>query len=412
MRRLVLLLFLTVFISAAASAQGVLSPNAGEDATEANSQPKLARDASGTIYVAYVAPAGGVAQIYLARSSDAGTRWQIVPVTSSRAPSRYPTLTVDRQGTVHVAWTQYDGGTGRVYYARYDGRRWTAPVRVSAGQQYAGLPSIAVGADGIVHLVWYGIRAQAPEIHTRHGSIYEILYTHSTGGGWSPAVVISPGIPDAINPALAVDASGRLHSAWYQFDSRVYQVRYAERDRNWIKPVEVSTGGDDAAAVAMAVAPDGTVHLVWEQRSGAGIRIFYAEKRSRWSGQQQISPSSQRTCCPAVAVDAQQRVYVVWESDGQLYVRRRDGNWSGTDRLTRQPGNHNPILGSSGAHVDLAWTERAGQRWQVRFATIAGGAPGGLGAPPPTSLRGVIVIVLIALLVIWQVRRMRAVQRS
>lgn len=408
MRRTAIACLLAVVLVSPAAAQGILAPNAGPDATEANSQPKLARDASGAISFVYAAPSGGVSQIYLARSTDGGVRWQIVAVTSARVPSRYPTLAVDRQGAVHVAWTQYDGGTGRVYYARYDRGRWTAPVRVSVGQPYAGVPSIAVDAAGVVHLVWYGIRPQAPEIRTKHGSIYEILYTHSQDGGWSPPLVISPGIPDAINPALGLDASGRLHSAWYQFDSRVYQVRYAQRDRAWSKPVEVSTGGSDAAAVAMAVAPDGTVHLVWEQRSSAGIRIFYAQKHPTWSGQQQISPSTQRACCPTVAVDAQGRVYVVWESDGQVYLRRRNGTWSGTDRVTARTDNHNPILSGSGTHVDLVWSERSGQRWQLHFATMAGGAPGGRGPGPSPLLRTVLLIVVLGLLTVWQVRRMRA----
>ncbi|MGH2348908.1 MAG: hypothetical protein ACRDFT_05520, partial [bacterium] len=306
--------------------------------------------------------------------------------------------------------------------ARYSGGRWSPPVRVSVGQQYAGIPSIAVDPAGTVHLVWYGIRTQAPVIRTPHGSIYEILYTRLVGGRWLPPVVISSGIPDAINPTLAADGTGRLHSAWYQFDSRVYQARYTQRDapptvqrtsgQAWTRPVDVSAGGNDAAALAMSVESGGTVYLVWEQRAGSGTRIFYAEKTSRWSGQQLISAPEQRACCPSVAVDSQRRVYVVWESGGQLYLRRRDGNWTGIDRLTTQAANHNPVLGGNGTHVDLAWTQQTGQSRQVRFATIAGGAPG-TGPPQPSpSARGVIVLIVIALLVIWQVRRMRAVQRT
>jgi len=407
-RAFIVLLVLAAVLSAPAAAQNIVAPVAGEDATEANSQPKLARDAGGTIYLVYAGPSGGFSQIYLARSSDGGRRWQIVPVTAGRVHARFPSLAIDG-GTAHVAWTQYDGGTGRVYYARYVGGRWMPAVRVSVGQQYAGIPAIAVDSGGTVHLVWYGIRAQAPVIRTRHGSIYEILYTQSQGGRWLPPVVISPGIPDAINPTLAADGADRLHSAWYQFDSRVYQTRYTQRIAAWTKPVDVSAGGNDAAAVAMSVEPGGTVHLVWEQRSGAGTRIFYAQKTARWSGQELISAPGQRACCPSVAVDAQRRVYVVWESDSQLYLRRRSGNWTGIDRLTSQGTNHNPVLGGGGEHVDLAWTQQNGQNRQVRFATIAGGAPG--TAPPAPSPRGVIILVVIALLIIWQVRRMRAAQR-
>lgn len=412
MSRVVLVLFLLVVLIAPAAAQTVVSSSADEDATEANSQPKLARTSGGTIYFVYQAPSGGFSQIFLARSTDGGTHWTTIPVTSGRVNSKYATLAVDEAGTVHVAWTQYERGTGRVYYARYASGRWSPPMRVSVGTDYAGIPAIAVGAGGRVHLVWYGIRSKAPDVRTRHGSIYEILYSRMDGTRWSAPVVISPGIPDSINPTLATDAGGDLHSAWYQFDLRTYQTRYAQYDGAWHQPVTVSTGNADAAAVAMAVEPDGTVHLVWEQRSRDGIRIFYAEKSPRWSGQQPISPAGDRACCPTVAVDAQRRVYVVWESDGRLYLRRREREWSGTDRLTTEAGNHHPILGSGGAHIDLAWTQDAGRRTQVRFATIAGGAPGAIGRPPSPSLRAILILIAIALLLVWQVRRMRAGQRT
>lgn len=410
--RVVCTLFLLVILIAPAAAQSVVSANADEEATEANSQPKLARTSGGTVYLVYQAPSGGFSQIFLAKSTDGGIHWTTIPVTSGRVNSKYAALTVDEGGAVHVAWTQYDGGIGQVYYARYASGRWTPPVRVSAGTDYAGIPAIAVGPDGRVHLVWYGIRAKAPDVRTRHGSIYEILYSRLEGNRWSRPVLISPGVPDSINPTLAADAGGRLHSAWYQFDLRTYQARYAQYDRAWNRPVTVSTGDADAAAVAMAVEPDGTVHLVWEQRSRAGIRIFYAEKSVRWSGQQPISPAGERACCPTVAVDGRRRVYVVWESDGRLYLRRREREWSGIDRLTAQTGNHLPVLGSGGAHIDLAWTQEIGGRHQVRFATIAGGAPGGIGQPPSPSLRAILILVAIALLIVWQVRRMRTIPKS
>ena len=412
MRRFVLIVLLFTFLTVPAEAQSIVTPAAGEDATEANSQPKLARTAGGTIYLVYAAPSGGFSQIFLARSTDGGIRWDRIPVTAARVDSKYAALAVDEGGAAHVAWTQYDRGTGRVYYARYASGRWTPPVRVSVGAEYAGIPSIAVGPGGRVHLVWYGIRSQAPAVRTRHGSIYEILYSRTEGARWSVPVIISPGIPDSINPTLAADAAGRLHSAWYQFDARAYQTRYTQYDGRWQQPVTVSTGGGDAAAVAMTVEPGGKVHLAWEQRSAAGVQILYAEKESRWSGQQPVSPAGQRACCPTVAVDAQRRVYVVWESDGRLYLRRREGEWSGVDRLTPQPGNHQPVLGSSGTHVDLAWTQEAGQRTQIRFATIAGGAPGAVGRSPSPSLRATLILVAIVLLILWQLRRMRRVQHT
>lgn len=399
------MLALVLLIATPAFAQFTVATGVAEDATSANSQPKLGRDRHGTIYLAFVKPVGGFAQIFVASSADQGRTWRVQQISTGRADSRFPTLAVGEDGRVHVAWTQYDGGTGKVYYARFDGRRWTAPVRLSPGQAYAGVPAIAADRTGTPHVVWYGIRNQAPAIRTRHGSIYEILYSRVFEKRWTQPEIISPGIPDSINPTLGIDGQGRLHSAWYQFDARVYQVRYTERDRVWNQPKQISSGGDDAAAVAMAAVPDGSVYLAWERRESGGVSIYFAERHARWSGQQPIASPVREASNPSIAVDDGKRVYVVWESDGQLHLKRRDRQWLGTERLSTEGKNSYPIVSSNGSVVDLMWTQQiGGSERRLRFATIAGTA-----AAQPFAARilwGAVILVLIlaAALVRWRRR--------
>src|SRR3989475_4457455 len=239
MPRIIASMLLLIMVTAvSAAAPTLVAPDVTEDATEANSQPKIGVDDSGKIYITFVSTAGGYSQIFVASSTD-GWRWDLQQVTRARAHARYPALAVGPDNTMHLAWTQYDNGVGKVYYARYANRGWNTPLKVSPGDAYAGIPALAVDAQGTVHMVWYGIRAGAPAITTRHGSIYEILYTAASDNRWSEPKVISPGIPDAINPALVIDSTGRLHSAWYQFDLRNYQVRHA------LRPASHGAGVDD-----------------------------------------------------------------------------------------------------------------------------------------------------------------------
>lgn len=399
----VLVLLLLFAAAAPVHAQTTVASGVSDEATEANSQPKLARDSQGTIYLTFVKPVRGVAQIFVASSDDNGEAWRVQQITTEQADSRYPTLALGSDNQVHLAWTQYDGGVGKVYYSRFDGKRWTPAVRLSPGDAYAGLPALASTPDGALHIVWYGIRAQAPAIRTRHGSIYEILYRGRAGTDWTPAEVISPGIPDSINPALGVDGQGRLHSAWYQFDLRAYQVRHTERDKAWKIPKQISRGDSDAFAVAMAVGRDGAVYVVWERRAASGIRIHFAERHERWSGQQPLSADGKDAFNPSVAVDERGRLYVAWESEGQLYLRRRDRQWLGPERLSEQGQNNHPILSSNGKIVDLMWTQQIGGEHRVRFATIAGAV-----APAPSSgtrLLGLVIITLIIAAALWQFRR-------
>ncbi len=394
------------------AAQVTVAIGVPEAATEANSQPKMARDRSGAIYLTFVKPVGGTDQVFLASSSNDGATWRVQPVTTGPTPSRFPALAIGPDNAVYLAWTQYDGGIGKVYYARFDGQRWTPPQKISPGDAYAGIPALVVDPKGQVDVVWYGIRNQAPTVQTRHGSLYEILYTTLAGGRWSEPILISPGIPDSINPALALDSRGRLHSAWYQFDLRSYQVRHSELDRTWTQPEQISRG-EDASSVAMAVGRDDAIYLVWERHESAGTRIFFATRDQRWSEQQALSTAGKAADDPSIAVDARGRVYVAWASEGQIHLTRRNrtGQWLGVDLVTAEGRNDHPILASSGDNVDLLWTQQVGEERRVVFATLAGrtGPPQSAGPPP---LWGVLILALIVIMALWQWRRIQAAGRG
>ena len=402
-------LLFVLFTATSAGAQATVATGVSADATDANSQPKIGRDGRGTIHLVFVRPVSGVEQVFVGSSRDGGRSWQTRQITAASVESRYPTLAVGPDDQVHLAWTQYDGGVGKVYYSRFNGTRWTVPVKISPGTAYAGVPSIAVERDGTVHLVWYGIREQAPAVRTRHGSIYEILYSGAPGGRWSKPEVISPGIPDSINPTLGVDARDRLHSAWYQFDIRSYQVQHAVRTVRWNLPDQVSSGNDDAFSVAMGIGPNSSVYLVWERRSASDIRINFGERHERWTVQQPLSPAGQRALNPSVAADERNHLYAAWEVDGQIYLRRWEAQWLPPERLTSEGENANPILASGRGAVDLMWTQKVAGEQRLRFATIAG-LPGGRTGTASRSPWGLILLVLILVAGVSVWRRMRALR--
>lgn len=407
---LMLVLLATLGASAPPTQPVVVATGVAEDATASNSQPKVARDRDGTLYITFVKPVEGKDQVFLASSTDHGHQWQLTAVTRNTAGSRYPTLAIGPEGIVHVAWTQYDGGVGSVYYARFDGRSWSALTRVSEGTAYAGIPALTIGARGQPHMVWYGIRAQAPSVATRHGSIYEILYSTAPGKQWTPAVIISPGVPDSINPTLGIDSMGRLHSAWYQYNLRTYQVRHTTFAQSWSPPVQVSQG-EDASTVAMALGPTDAVYLVWERHEPSGTRIYFAERTHEWNAQQPVSAAGEQASNPSIAVDPHGTPYVAWANAGTIYLRRRGGPWLGIERLQVEGHNDHPILSTSGPEVYLTWTQQLGKDRRLMFASVrAGGMI--TSRRQPTIWIGVLSsiagLLALALWQWWRRRRQRA----
>ena len=287
-------------------------------ATQSNNQHKLF-GGGGRLYLTYTRPVAGTPQVYVDVSAD-GRRRTLGQVSRGTGPSTLSTIVVDRSGTAHLAWTQFDGAIGRVYYSRYRGT-WTDPVAVSSAVTYAGYPSLDADSRGHLHLVWYGIRQPSAGQPTPHGGIYEIYYVRHDGA-WGRPEWISPGVPDAINPALAVDANDRLHVVWFQSDGFAYQIMYTTRTppAPWSAPVALTFGQKPSTAPALAVDAAGTVHVVWEQDGG----ISYLRGRpGRWEKPQRLSATG---ADPTVGLWAR-GVFVLWTDGESVALRAFDGAW-------------------------------------------------------------------------------------
>lgn len=396
---------ITLLSAPTARAQIVVASDVAEDATDANSQPKVGFTSHGEAYLTFVKPVQEVAQVFVASSADL-RRWEVQQITHATVPSRYPALAVGPDDTVHLAWTQYDQGVGRVYYAHTERGRWSLPVKVSPGGAYAGVPALAVDRRGTIHLVWYGIRPEAPAVRTKHGSVYEILYTAFQDGQWRPPLLISPGIPDAVNPSVAIDDLGRIHSAWYQFDLRAYQARHAMYTSAWTPPHTISSGHDDAFAVSLAGGPQGTAAVVWERRETGGGRIYFAEFQKQWTPQQPLSPPGEDAFHPVVAVDDAGRILVAWDAEGQIRVRRRGTDWESAERVPADGKNTQPTLGTSKGAVLLAWTQLLGGTYRIQVVALQGNrlAPAPVSSRTPWGVLALLAVLLSAAL-LWTRRR-------
>ena len=375
------------------ASDGVRAPvlvarSAASDATASNNEVKLLRTPSGLI-AAYAGKAGGT-QVLLAVSHDAGAHWvPLGQVSDGSVASRLAALAADAAGRVHVVWTRYDDGVGKVYYREWapPARResheggggsaggWLAPQRrISPDGLYAGYPAVALDRAGRPHVVWYGIRPGPTPVPTRHGSIYEILSTRYDGRAWSSPVLVSTGVPDSINPALASDSAGRLHAVWYQYNGRVYQLRYAQYRAGWGAPEGVSRTSNDEFNPDVAVDAQGGLALVWEQHEDRASVIEYARRAGgAWGGPVAVSAPGQQVSQfhPSVGTDASGTIWTAWDSDdGQIYARRYRNGWGPILRLTGDGENAFPSVFSDAGALDVIWTHTGPAGSSVYFARV------------------------------------------
>lgn len=359
------------------------SKPASDLATAYNTQRKVARDAAGGIYVAYVQP-GSVPRVLVAYSQNNGRTWKdLQPPTTSGHPSDRASLAVDSRGTLHLAWTETTGeGYRQVFYASYRCGAWSAPFQLSFTRGYSGFPSLAVDSRDWVHVVWYGFDGEAYQVH----------YRFSDGNHWSNLLPITSGQLDALNPALAIGPDNALHVAYYRLNGADTAVYYLASHPDWSTPEILSNRQNPSSDPTLAVDSIGVVHVAWSAIEGNRSAIIYRNLTGgAWSPPVELSSPGASAHHPSLAIVPAHNISVLWDQDdGQIYVARWDGQWRAPEALTHGGKNTYPTTrwatfgdGPRSA-LDYAWTQEADGKVQLAFATT-GSAPMGLQGPCPST---------------------------
>jgi hypothetical protein len=283
--------------------------------------------------------------------------------------SMYPDIAIDANGTLHVVWADttpgYWGGTfndQEIMYANYSASTgWSNATVISDG--YGGFfwnddtsnnPTIAVGNDGVVHVVWQDSTAGVWGGGTGDT---EIMYANYTPGiGWSNATVISDRAEydwwnngNSIYPDIAVDGSGNVHVVWedwtngpWKTQTSDYEIMYTNytATSGWYNATVISddyTGWNTWYTWDPAIAVDtsGNVHVVFRDNTvgahGTDAEIWYVKYTagSGWANATIVSDdatgwNNNNSYHPTIAVDNLGNAHVCWGDD-------TDGPW-GTDK--------------------------------------------------------------------------------
>lgn len=135
---------------------------AGGKGTPPARAPSIAVGAGEDVYIAWTHGERADADIHISSSSDGGIRFgQPRKIATTRNYSDKPSLAVGDQGAVHVVFAESEGGPFDAQHIRYTqsqdgGRTFDAPRMIShplpSGSVAASAPSIEVGANGAVHV--------------------------------------------------------------------------------------------------------------------------------------------------------------------------------------------------------------------------------------------------------------------
>lgn len=184
---------------------------------------------------------------------------------------------IDVTNTLHAVWQRAKTGGGwRVFYSRRTAPSlWTTPSEVGDSTLMAFTPAFAIDKPGSKRYVVY--RASYPPSD-------EIVVAQDSAGTWLRSRITTNGTQD-LSPTIAVDANGKVHLAWIGQDtSNAWKIYYATNlSGTW--NAHLLMGSDlgpfgSGASPFIAVTSAGVAHIFYRGGDYTLYHIHHAQNSS------------------------------------------------------------------------------------------------------------------------------------
>jgi hypothetical protein len=287
--------------------------------------PCVAVDPDGDVHVAYVRKYTGKYFIFCRSWTPTGG-WSLEErVSNVLEVECFPCIAAD-DSLVHIAWEKRLGGAYRshaVFHSFRNALGWSTPVDVDAAAARDSFrPSLAVGADGLLHMVYERQTANNPN------ELDKVVHKSWDGIVWSARTGLSSALSYGRTPSIAAGDDGTLHVVWQDGENLGGDIFYSKFDGiAWqIVPDEIVTGATEACTPSVTVDANGDVYVVWEDyRHGQSEIYLVSDDGSGWSAHARFTDATGNSMLPCVCATGDGSVSVLWtdlrHGSTELYYR-------------------------------------------------------------------------------------------
>jgi hypothetical protein len=247
-----------------------------------------------------------------------------------------PSVKIDEEGHISLAWVEEDKGIRRVLYARTEkpGGPFGAPVTVNQPTESPYMrqeaPALAVlGTD--VFLTW---ALTHPKLTADKPFSNELRLSRSSNGGktFLPSILVNDDeqtIGHSFD-SIHVAPDGVVHIAWIdgregKKESGTFVTRSTDHGRTVAKNLKVDDNTCVCCRTSLTTGPDGTLYVAWRKVLPGELRETVVA-RSKDGGNTYSSPvivghdKWMFPGCPhrpaSIGTDRLGRLYVVWYTEG------------------------------------------------------------------------------------------------
>ncbi len=370
------------------------------ESTEDSFGSSIVIDTAGNVYIAWddwtdYAGSGTDQDVFYKRWDASTSSWSTAEVVSTESTlnSHTPSLGVDVEGNVHIAWidaTDYASSGGNdIFYKRWNATTSTwIPTEVVSTEstEYSHSPSLAVDNFGNVHIAWhdqtdYGGSGVDWDIFYKCWNVSTFLWT-------TTEVVSTESTDSSSEPSLGTDFEGNVHIAWFDTtdydsagtDADIFYKRWNVTTSTWTTTEFVSTESiywTNYGSLVVDFA--GNVHISWNDATdyaGAGTDedIFYKRWNATtfsWTAAEIVSiESTNLSVQSSIVVDVEGNVHIAWSdwtdyagsgTDFDIFYKHWNistSTWSTAEVVSTESTDHSgstSIAVDSTGNVHIAW---------------------------------------------------------
>ncbi len=252
----------------------------------ANMAPSIAVDTStgpysGYVYIAWQSMVSGNFEVYVIRSTDGGTTWNVLDrhkldnaLPNSMATA--PHVTVGTDGWVYVAFQDNRNGNLDIFVTESSdgGAAWLMEKRVASDTNNKAHASISASGSFVV-VAWEESNASATSLWS--------AISADNGNIWQVSLIVSvpSGSGGVSYPSILIESSGRIHAVWIMLDAgNANLVMYSQSvdfGTSWIATKQVNDvflGIPYSPNGLTITQSSGVLYVVWSDNRNGDYDVF------------------------------------------------------------------------------------------------------------------------------------------
>jgi membrane protein implicated in regulation of membrane protease activity len=301
--------------------------------------PEMAMDTAGNVLIVWVRSDGTNLRVEARVRPAVGVLGPVETLSKAGQDAGIPQVAVDADGNALVVWRRYDGSYWRIQGRTRSAAGVLGPVETfSKAGQDADIPRVAMDAGGNALVVWRRYDGSHWRVQGR---------SRSAAGVVGPVVNLSQALQNAEHPQVAMDGDGDALIVWRNETTEQIEARGRSAAGVLGQRQALSKTGGSAERPRIAMLSDGNALVVWYRYDGSYWRVQGRTRSAAGSyGQvKNFSPAGQGGLHPRVALDGSGNAVISWRGypGGNVIMQARTRTVAGVLGPVQdisEPGNY------------------------------------------------------------------------